>query len=107
MTTRRHFIAAAAASLLAAPAVAQQVVRIPRDWVLPLFVLTVAVFGLVVSFPFEAMGLASLVYLCTIPLSVARFQAMRREHAALQQAATAPAEAGIGGPPTESQADGR
>jgi lipoprotein-anchoring transpeptidase ErfK/SrfK len=34
MTTRRRFIvaAAAAAATLAAPAVAQQVVRIPRDW---------------------------------------------------------------------------
>ncbi len=32
MTTRRRFLAAGAASLLAAPAVAQQVVRIPRDW---------------------------------------------------------------------------
>ena len=33
MTTRRSFIVAAAASLLAAPALAQQVVRIPNDWV--------------------------------------------------------------------------
>ena len=32
MTTRRRFLAAAAASLLAAPALAQQVVRFPRDW---------------------------------------------------------------------------
>lgn len=31
-TTRRRFIAAGAATLLAAPALAQQVVRIPRDW---------------------------------------------------------------------------
>jgi lipoprotein-anchoring transpeptidase ErfK/SrfK len=32
MDTRRRFLAAAAASLLAAPAVARQVVHIPRDW---------------------------------------------------------------------------
>ncbi len=32
MLTRRRMIAAAAASALAAPALAQQVVRIPRDW---------------------------------------------------------------------------
>jgi lipoprotein-anchoring transpeptidase ErfK/SrfK len=32
VTTRRTFILSAAASLLAAPALAQQVVRIPRDW---------------------------------------------------------------------------
>ncbi|MBP1806543.1 L,D-transpeptidase [Rubellimicrobium aerolatum] len=32
MTTRRRFLAATAASLLAAPALAGEVVRIPRDW---------------------------------------------------------------------------
>jgi lipoprotein-anchoring transpeptidase ErfK/SrfK len=32
MTTRRQVLLAAAAGLLAAPALAQQVVRIPRDW---------------------------------------------------------------------------
>ncbi len=32
MTTRRRFLAATAASLLATPALAQRVVRIPRDW---------------------------------------------------------------------------
>jgi lipoprotein-anchoring transpeptidase ErfK/SrfK len=32
MTTRRRFLAATAASLLATPALARQVVRIPRDW---------------------------------------------------------------------------
>ena len=32
MTTRRRFVAGACASLLAAPALAQQVVRIPREW---------------------------------------------------------------------------
>jgi lipoprotein-anchoring transpeptidase ErfK/SrfK len=34
MTTRRRFIAAAGASLLATPALARQVVRIPREWLL-------------------------------------------------------------------------
>ena len=53
--------------------------RIPRDWVLPLFVLTVAVFGLVVSFPFHTMALLAVAYLCTIPFSVARYRATRRE----------------------------
>lgn len=56
--------------------------RIPRDWVLPLFVLTVAAFGLLVSFPFEAMAIGSIAYLCTVPLSVARYRATRREAAA-------------------------
>lgn len=83
--------------------------RIPRDWVLPLFVLTVAVFGLVVSFPFEAMALVSVVYLGTIPLSVARYRATRREQIALYEASAAetarpPGESGE--PAMESRADG-
>lgn len=67
--------------------------RIPRDWVLPLFVLTVAVFGLVVSFPFEAMAALSVAYLCTIPVSVARYRATRRE--VIAQSASSPGAAGM------------
>lgn len=53
--------------------------RIPRDWVLPLFVLTVAAFGVVVSFPFEALAVITLAYLLTIPASTARFRRLRRQ----------------------------
>lgn len=53
--------------------------RIPRDWVLPIFVLTVALFGLVVSFPFEAFAAVSLIYLATIPLSILRYRRFRRD----------------------------
>ncbi|WP_375461824.1 CDP-alcohol phosphatidyltransferase family protein [uncultured Enterovirga sp.] len=56
--------------------------RVPRDRVLPLFVLTVAVFGLVVSFPFEALAIVSMLYLCTIPFSVRRYRQLKREAAA-------------------------
>ena len=52
--------------------------RVPRDWVLPLFVLTVAIFGLVVSFPFEALAIATVAYLATVPLGVMRFRSLRR-----------------------------
>ena len=57
--------------------------RIPRDWVLPIFVLTVAVFGLVVSFPFEALVIITAFYLGTIPLGVMHFRRLRREHASV------------------------
>lgn len=82
--------------------------RIPRDWVLPLFVLTVAAFGLVVSFPFEAMALLSIGYLCTIPVSVVRYRAARRDALAQAQVAEAGAmpEAAVI-PATEGQAEGR
>ena len=53
--------------------------RIPRDWVLPLFVVTVAVFGLIVSFPFEALVIATLVYLAAIPVGVVNYRRLRRE----------------------------
>ena len=51
--------------------------RIPRDWVLPIFVLTVAVFGLVVSFPFEALALVTIVYLATLPIGIVRYQRLK------------------------------
>jgi CDP-diacylglycerol--serine O-phosphatidyltransferase len=81
--------------------------RIPRDWVLPLFVLTVAIFGLVASFPFEAMAMLSVVYLCTIPLSIARYRAARRDALAQDGAESATDAPGGDDEPKESQADGR
>jgi CDP-diacylglycerol--serine O-phosphatidyltransferase len=56
--------------------------RIPRDWVLPIFVLTVAVFGLVVSFPFETLVIITVLYLATIPLGLAHYRRLRRDFAA-------------------------
>jgi CDP-diacylglycerol--serine O-phosphatidyltransferase len=55
--------------------------RVPRQWVLPIFVITVAVFGLCVSYPFEALALATIVFLGTIPISVARYRQLDRAHA--------------------------
>jgi CDP-diacylglycerol--serine O-phosphatidyltransferase len=54
--------------------------RIPREWVLPIFVLTVAVFGLVVSFPFEALVIVTVLYLATIPVGVMQYRRLRREY---------------------------
>jgi CDP-diacylglycerol--serine O-phosphatidyltransferase len=55
--------------------------RVPRQWVLPIFVITVAVFGLCVSYPFESLALATIVFLGTIPISVARYRQLDRVHA--------------------------
>ena len=52
--------------------------RIPRDWVLPIFVLTVALFGLVISFPFESLAIAVVVYLATIPAGLAHHRRLER-----------------------------
>ncbi|MDB5591705.1 phosphatidylcholine/phosphatidylserine synthase [Enterovirga sp.] len=55
--------------------------RVPRDWVLPLFVLTVALFGIVVAFPFASLAAISVVYLAAVPISVSRYRQLRRSHA--------------------------
>lgn len=67
--------------------------RIPRDWVLPIFVLTVALFGLVISFPFETLALATLIYLAAIPLGITRYRRLRRA-------------AALSGPPKPEPVDG-
>lgn len=62
--------------------------RIPRDWVLPIFVLTVAAFGFVVSFPFESLAIVSIGYLLTIPFGVMRFRTLRKQAEAATSAET-------------------
>ncbi len=52
--------------------------RVPRHWVLPIFVLTVALFGLLVSFPFEVLAVGTLLYLALIPVGVARYRQLDR-----------------------------
>lgn len=52
--------------------------RVPRDWVLPIFVITVALVGLLVSFPFESLALLTLVYLASIPFAVAGYRRFDR-----------------------------
>jgi CDP-diacylglycerol---serine O-phosphatidyltransferase len=52
--------------------------RVPREWVLPLFVVTVAFFGLLVSFPFGVLAIGTIVYLAAIPFGVARYRQMER-----------------------------
>lgn len=61
--------------------------RVPRDWVMPIFVVTVAFFGLMVSFPFEVLALGTMLYLAMIPYGVTRYRRLER------MAATAPAAA--------------
>lgn len=48
--------------------------RVPRHWVLPIFVVTAAFVGLLVSFPFEVLAVGTLVYLGSIPFAVTRYR---------------------------------
>ncbi len=68
--------------------------RIGREWVLPIFILAVAFVAYLVTFPYETLALATLTYLCSIPLSIRRFRQLERE-------ATAPPADGASRPPTD------
>ncbi len=57
--------------------------RIPRDMVLPIFVAVVVIAGLLFAYTFEMLTLVVVAYLALIPLSVARYRKLEREHAAL------------------------
>jgi CDP-diacylglycerol---serine O-phosphatidyltransferase len=74
--------------------------RVPRNWVLPIFALTVALFGLLVSFPFEMLAVGTILFLASIPIGVARYRQMEK----LDAQRTEPAEAdGVASPLTEGE----
>jgi CDP-diacylglycerol--serine O-phosphatidyltransferase len=55
--------------------------KVPRQWVLPIFVLSVAAFGLLVSFPFEMLTVITVCFLGSIPFSVMRYRQLARADA--------------------------
>ncbi|MBF9196876.1 CDP-diacylglycerol--serine O-phosphatidyltransferase [Microvirga terrestris] len=56
--------------------------KVPRHWVLPIFVLSAAVFGLLANFPWEMLTVITVLFLASIPLSVMRYRQLDRAHAA-------------------------
>ncbi|WP_439499881.1 CDP-alcohol phosphatidyltransferase family protein [Bosea sp. (in: a-proteobacteria)] len=58
--------------------------RVPRENVLPIFVAVVVLAGLLFAYPFEMLTLIVVAYLASIPVSVARYRKLEREHAAGQ-----------------------
>jgi CDP-diacylglycerol--serine O-phosphatidyltransferase len=76
--------------------------RIPREYVLPLFVAVAALAALLLTYPYETLTLVTLLYLAAVPLSYRRFQRKLREPS--QQAVAAPEPiriAGADGPAAE------
>ncbi|MBB3018498.1 CDP-diacylglycerol--serine O-phosphatidyltransferase [Microvirga lupini] len=71
--------------------------RVPRHWVLPIFVLSAAVFGLLANFPWEMLTAITVLFLGSIPLSVMRYRQLDRAHAA-QSVQPQPAESEQGPP---------
>ena len=56
--------------------------KVPRHWVLPIFVLSAAVFGLLANFPWEMLTAITVLFLASIPLSVMRYRQLDRAHVA-------------------------
>lgn len=54
--------------------------RVPRDYVLPIFVLVVLFVALLVSYPWEVLAAGSLAYLACIPLAYMHYQKLARAH---------------------------
>jgi CDP-diacylglycerol---serine O-phosphatidyltransferase len=71
--------------------------RVPRHWVLPIFVLTVAGFGLLVSFPFEVLAGGTVLFLVMIPFGIMRYRQLER--ADLEAQAGSAAQASDSAPP--------
>ncbi|SCX94011.1 CDP-alcohol phosphatidyltransferase family protein [Microvirga guangxiensis] len=55
--------------------------RVPRQWVLPIFVISVALFGLLANFPWEMLTAITVLFLASIPLSVLRYRQLERTEA--------------------------
>jgi len=82
--------------------------RISREWVLPLFVLVIAIVALMVTYPYPTLTGITLVYLATIPYSVRRFLHHETEGATElpKQATGAPAAKPVETAPVQPPLDG-
>ncbi|MFN3687431.1 CDP-diacylglycerol--serine O-phosphatidyltransferase [Salinarimonas sp.] len=77
--------------------------KVPRERVLPLFVATVALVALLISFTFPMLAIGTLLYLGTIPVGVARYRKLAIAHAQrVREAQAAEAAAQASAPPDES-----
>ncbi len=56
--------------------------RIPRSYVIPIFVSVVALVALMASFPFVVLSVGTALYLALLPVGVARYRQLDRQHAA-------------------------
>ena len=81
--------------------------RISREWVLPLLVAAAALVGLLVSFPFPMLAIATLLYLAMIPVSYRRYrrqqQQWENDNPPLGSAQLAPPATGLQIPPGETK----
>src|SRR5215204_6063759 len=74
--------------------------RVPRHWVLPIFVVTAAFIGLLVSFPFATLAVGTAIYLASIPFGVTRYRQLAREGGGAATAPSADAPTSAPEPPS-------
>jgi CDP-diacylglycerol---serine O-phosphatidyltransferase len=56
--------------------------RIPREWVVPFFVIAIALVGLLVTYTFLFLASVTVMYIALIPFGVRRYRSLERSHAA-------------------------
>jgi CDP-diacylglycerol--serine O-phosphatidyltransferase len=93
--------------------------RIGREWVLPIFILSMSAVAYLLTYPFATLTVASLLYLAAIPWSWSRYRKMEQESMASAQggaqasegaakaAPAAPAVSGMPPPPPRTSEPGR
>lgn len=74
--------------------------RIGREWVLPIFVVAMTLVAHLLTYPYETLLVASLLYLMFIPLSWRRFAVQERAGEGAEPAAEAPPQEDAGDPAT-------
>lgn len=86
--------------------------RIGREWVLPIFVLSMLAVACLLTYPYPTLAIGSLAYLASLPLTWRRFRALEQLHAptvaaaAGEAAATSPAERSVSETKTDGKAEG-
>jgi len=79
--------------------------RIPREWVLPLFVACVLVVGLLASYTFEVLSVITIAYLALIPVGVLSYRRnLQRQPPAAAAATSTTVEAAAASPPADDRA---
>jgi CDP-diacylglycerol--serine O-phosphatidyltransferase len=77
--------------------------RVPRDYVLAVFVLVVLFAALLISFPWEVLTIGTLVYLGAIPFAFAHYKRLERAHAATAAGTQAAASGDLPPPPAHGE----
>ena len=52
--------------------------RVPREWVVPFFVIAIAMVGLLVTYPFGFLASVTVLYLILIPFGVKKYRALEK-----------------------------